>query len=149
MPLHGGGDNLSDHEPVIMKLCLESKYVSLANRIADKIAWHKANDSHLMEYRNVLDIALMNILVPVNTVTCHDPLFDNAQHSTDLNAYADLITDACIESAKASIPHTGWSGMKPVPGWIEHIEPARQHSIFWHGIYGSKAAAQRLALWLI
>jgi len=88
-----------------------------------------------MDYRNVLDVALKNILVPVNTVTCRDPLCDNAQHSADLNAYADLITDACIETAKASIPPTGWSGRKPVPGWIEHVKPARQHSIFWHIIW--------------
>jgi len=76
-----------DHEPVIMKLCLESKYVSLANIIySDRIAWYKANDSHLMEYRNVLDVALKNILVPVNTVACRDSLCDNYQHSADLNA---------------------------------------------------------------
>jgi len=68
--------------------------------------------------------------VPVDTVACRNPLCDNAQHSADHNAYADLITDAGIESAKASIPHIGWSGRKPVPGWIEHVEPARQHSIF-------------------
>ena len=88
-----------------------------------------------VEYRNLLDVALKNILVPINAVACCDLLCDNAQHSADLNTYADLITGACIESAKASLPHTGRTGRKPVPGWTEHVEPARQHSIFWHRIW--------------
>lgn len=45
------GDNLSDHEPVVMKLCLESKYVRLTKKIhLDKIAWHKAKAPHLSNY---------------------------------------------------------------------------------------------------
>ena len=130
------GDNLSDHDPVFMKLCLESKYVSLSKKIhVDRIAWHKANDSHLSEYRKVLDEALKSIIVPASAVSCHNPMCDDAQHSIDLNTYANLITEVCIESAKATIPHTGWVGKKPVPGWSEHVEPVRQNSIFWHKIW--------------
>jgi hypothetical protein len=73
--------------------------------------------------------------VPINAVACCDPLCDNALHSADFNTFADLISEACIESAKASLPHTGRTGRKPVPDWTEHVEPARQHSIFWHRIW--------------
>lgn len=131
-----GGDNLSDHEPVIMKLCLESKYVSLSKKIhLDKIAWHKASVSHLSDYTRLLDETLEAISIPTCAIECCNPLCGNVQHSIDLNTYSNLIADACIESAKATIPHTGCAGKKLVPGWTEYVEPTRQQSIFWHKIW--------------
>ena len=35
------GDNLSDHEPAIMKMSLDSKYFSLSEKEhSDRIAWY-------------------------------------------------------------------------------------------------------------
>ena len=50
-------------------------------------------------------------------------------------SYANCITDACVQSANSTIPHTGWAGKKPIPGWTEFVEPARERSIFWHKIW--------------
>jgi hypothetical protein len=78
------GDNLSDHEPVSMKLRLESKNVSLSTEIhLDKIAWHKASESHLLEFRSILDDARTGIVVPVSAIACGNPLCGNAQHRSE------------------------------------------------------------------
>lgn len=131
------GDNLSDHDPIILKLCLDSKYVSLVERIhCDKIAWHKANDCHIAEYKLSLQSLLSCITIPVEAIACHDPLCKNVNHSLELNTYASAITDACITAANINIPHTGWAGgRKPIPGWTEHVEPVRNKSVFWHKIW--------------
>jgi hypothetical protein len=143
------GDNLSDHEPVTMNLRLVSKYVSLSTKIhLDKIAWHKANDSHLSEYRNVLNDALTGITVPASAIACGNPLCGNTQHSIDLNTYANLIADACIESAKVTIPYIGWTGKRSVQAELSQLN-LRVRSLFSGTKYGLSAIVQRRAMKLI
>jgi Reverse transcriptase (RNA-dependent DNA polymerase)/Endonuclease/Exonuclease/phosphatase family len=130
------GDNLSDHEPIIMKLCLDSKLVSLSEKTyCDKVAWYKAKDCHIADYQSALRDQLLQVKVPAEAIACEDPLCKNINHSIELNAYSNAITDACIAAANASIPHTTRSGRKPTPGWTEYVEPSRSKSMFWHKIW--------------
>jgi hypothetical protein len=130
------GDNLSDHEPVIRKMCLNSKYFSLSDKVhVERIAWYKATVNHIADYKCALDSLLSDIEIPVGAITCHNPLCTNLEHNVALNTYANCLTDACVQSAKSTIPHTGWAGKKPIPGWTEFVEPVRQRSMFWHKIW--------------
>ena len=45
------GDNLSDHDPVFMKLCLDNKYIGLSDKVrTNRAAWYKASASDLNNY---------------------------------------------------------------------------------------------------
>ena len=130
------GDNLSDHEPIVMKLCLDTKLVSLSEKVyCDKIAWYKAENCHITEYRSTLRAMLQQVKIPAEAIACENPLCKNINHSIELNAYANAITDACLITANASFPHTSRYGRKPTPGWTEYVEPYRSKSIFWHKIW--------------
>ena len=49
------GDNRSDHEPVIMKMCLDSNYFSLSGKVYFyKIAWYKDDGNHIWLTTNAL-----------------------------------------------------------------------------------------------
>jgi hypothetical protein len=128
------GDNLSDHDPVLLKLCLDYKFVSLSERIyCDKIAWHKANDFHTAAYKLSLQSLLSSVVVTVEAVACLNPLCKNVIHSLELNAYASAISEACITAANINIPHTEW--LRPIPGWTEYVKPVRKKSIFLHKMW--------------
>jgi len=86
-PIHRG-DNLSDHEPIVMKLCLDKKFVSLSEKIyCDKIAWYKAEKCHITEYLSTLRAVLQRVKTPAETITCENPLCKNINHCSELNAY--------------------------------------------------------------
>ena len=130
------GDNLSDHEPIVMNLRLDNKLVCLSEKIyCDKIAWYKAEDCHITEYQSTLRDMLHSVKIPVEAIACDYPLCKNINHSIELNAYANAITDACLATANAAFPHTSRCGRKPMPGWTEYVEPYRSKSIFWHNIW--------------
>lgn len=42
-----------------------------------------------------------------------------------------------MDAAEAYLPHTNSRQMGPrrIPGWLDRIEPLRQKSLFWHGIW--------------
>jgi hypothetical protein len=62
---------------------------------------------------------------------CHD-----CEHIAAINRYADVISKACLDAGENSIPHTtDRCAGKRIPGWSERVEPLRQKSLFWHGIW--------------
>jgi len=96
------GDNLSDHKPIDMKLCLDKKFVSLSEKIyCDRIAWYKAEKSHRTEYQSTLRAMLQRVKISTEAITCENPLCKNINHCSELNAYANAITDACIAAILA------------------------------------------------
>jgi len=45
-------DNISDHEPIILQLCLQLKYLGYSNKIhTPRVSWAKASDSDLFNYQ--------------------------------------------------------------------------------------------------
>lgn len=133
------GDNLSDHDPVTLTLCLQSAFMMMSEKIYSKrAAWYKANEGHLNDYKLRLQYALRNIVVPVDALVCRDTLCHNVSHSHMLNLYAKSISNACTFAASESIPHTGTGSHGEghrVPGWTEFVEPAREKSMLWHHIW--------------
>ena len=116
-----------------MKLCLDTKLVSLSEKVyCDKTAWYKAEDCHITEYQSTLRALLQQVKIPAEAIACENPLCKNVNHSIELNAYANAITDACLITANATFPHTSRYGRKPTPGGTEYVESYRNKSIFWH-----------------
>ena len=102
-----------------------------------RLAWYRANEDKLNDYKLRLDNFLGGIDVPVDALTCRDLMCRNADHFSNLNLYAKDISTACRIAADLSIPHTGTSshGGRCVPGWSEYVEPTRDKAIFWHRIW--------------
>ena len=126
------GDNLSGHEPIVMKLCLDIKLVRLSETTyCDKIAWYKAEDCHVTVYQSTLRATLQRVKIPVEAIACENPRCKVINHCIELNAYANAITDACLTTANDAFPHTSKYVRKPKPGWTEYVEP----QIFWHEIW--------------
>jgi len=58
-PIHRS-DNLSDHEPIAMKLRLYNNQIKI---YCDKNAWHKADDHHIIitEYKSIVRATLQQV----------------------------------------------------------------------------------------
>ena len=130
------GENISDHDPLVMSLNLEGGVFELTDRsFKQRIAWWKTNESNTHEYRQLLRQLLGTIKLPVDALTCHDPNCRNVGHSIALNAYAHALTDSCLQAAATVFPHTGQGVKRCLPGWNEYVKPEREQAILWHNIW--------------
>lgn len=132
------GVNLSDHDPLVMQISLNSEFLTFKAKLhVQRLAWYQANEDKLNDYKLRLEYFLRGIDVPVDALTCRDLMCRDADHFHKLNLYAKDISTACRTAADLSIPHTGTSSHEGrcVPGWSEYVEPEREKSIFWHRIW--------------
>jgi hypothetical protein len=61
---------------------------------------------------------------------------NKVEHCVAISNYADKLSSACKVSADISIPHTvDRNQSRRIPGWSERIDPLRQKSLFWHGLW--------------
>ena len=130
-------DNTSDHDPIILRLSLDIKYVSVCNRTSSsRVSWVKASDRDIRNYQYNLASNLQHVTIPSVALLCKDVNCSNSAHRCQLSRYLTDISDACLAAGEASIPHTcsRHSG-KRIPGWSEKVEPLRQRSLFWHGMW--------------
>ena len=68
---------------------------------------------------------------PLYAVTCIV-----RSHRACLYKYINELSGACLTAAKHTLPYTSLRSTKGrIPGWSEHVEPARQKSLFWHEIW--------------
>ena len=129
--------NTSDHDPIFLRLHLDVKYIGLAKRVfMSRASWAKAVDADLIKYRASLSNCLSDLSIPSDAILCSNPKCNCSEHFNLINQYADNITKACLAASESSIPHTTdrQSG-KRIPGWTERVEPLRQKSVFWHGLW--------------
>jgi hypothetical protein len=98
-------DNTSDHEPIIIKFLMDSKYAGFNDRTySSHISWPKATDSNIRDYRCAMSYNLEGITLPVDALVCHDPHCTNTAHMNALIEYSLAITNACLTAATATIP---------------------------------------------
>jgi hypothetical protein len=130
-------DNLSDHEPISLRLSLNIHCLGFQERIyTPHISWVKATEANLQDYSDVLSRLLKNIFIPVDALSCKDSSCKNLVHVQHLNEYAANITDSCLRAAEAAIPRSckrQTSGR--IPGWSEYVQPVRDKSLFWHKLW--------------
>jgi exonuclease III len=127
------GDNLSDHDPVFLRLNLNSRFLSLTEHVStERPAWYKADERDIHSYKTALVNHLALIAVPVEADACRNVMCTDPSHVSGINTYANHITEACIAATADAIPKTCMRDPKRVPGWSEYVEPTRQKSLFWH-----------------
>ena len=131
-------NNLSEHDPILLGLNIDIKHAELRARIFNpRISWVKASATELNNYRCLLSQNLKSINLPASTLLCTDMCCKDADHHSAVSQFAVAITNACLAAAEACLPHTSTRQMGPrrIPGWLDKVEPLRQKSLFWHGIW--------------
>lgn len=129
-------ENTSDHDPIRLELSLKVTHFSTCDRqFVPKVAWYKAKPADMNSYSELLRHKLATIDIPVDSVLCHDVFCCDSKHCELLNNYIRDISEACLQSAKDTIPHTTAKKDGCVPGWSEFVDPAKSKSLFWHNIW--------------
>ena len=130
-------DNLSDHEPILLKLLLNVQCIGFADKIyTPRVSWAKATDDNLREYQAMLTQTLQRIELPTDALLCKDMKCSSALHFQQVNEYALAITKSCLSSAETAIPHTcRRQASGRIAGWSEYVQPLRDKSLFWHKIW--------------
>jgi hypothetical protein len=130
-------DNTSDHDPIAIKFMFELQHIGICARVyKPRVSWAKATESDLCNYRSALADRLRSFYLPKDALLCTDLRCNDLAHLKCVNDYSLNITNACIEAAEATIPHTcnrPTSGR--IPGWSEHVQPLREKSLFWHRMW--------------
>ena len=134
----------SDHVPLRIVFNIEVEYLNVSERPhVCKIAWHKATDDHLSEYRHNLNNNLRTIDVHNEVFTCTN--VNCTQHIEVLYDLYKSVIQACVSSSEC-IPVCGSSGSgneampkgcRCLAGWSEVVEPLRQESLSWHHLWKS------------
>ena len=102
------------------------------------------NGTKLMEtiYYHIsvlLRVSLDFLSLPVDAISCNSVTCDNKSRFAALNDYSNAFINACLDSAKHTIPHTAQSGdvrhNNVMLGWNEYVAPLRDKSILWHDIW--------------
>lgn len=129
------GDNLSDHNALLLKLRLPVSNHDRGNGRSTEtpqphVVWRKATKENLQNYRLSLELRLQELHLPVECSACSDDACCRL-----ISQYYDDLSNSCIMSANECIPRT--SKRKPVAGWSEHVKPYKERSIFWHSLWRS------------
>jgi len=131
-------ENLSDHDPIIIRFSLSSNIFTATNKICqEKVAWHKCTDADFIAYCNTLSTLLKDVHLPVDAIQCRNRLCVNNEHVTCIHKYAKDLTEARLMAAESALPKTTFSQSKRKPGWNEFLRPAHEKSLFWHNIWST------------
>lgn len=66
-------DNTADHNPVILKLSIDSEQVACSLKVhSSKIAWYKADTSHIANCKEILNGNSFDIRLPVDALLCQN-----------------------------------------------------------------------------
>ena len=128
------GDNLSDHCPVsitfnINNNIMSSNTKSYPYKHISKPSWHMAEECHINQYKEMLNVLLSRISLP-DALGCHNVSCE--VHESSIIMYHDQIINSCITAMNRCIPV---SKPKCIAGWSEHVKPFKERSIFWHKLW--------------
>ena len=131
------GDNLSDHDPIQMKLRIPIARLQFKKRqVNTSVNWSKATNTQIDNYRGVQENLLKDIVIPFDAIQCSDLKCQCKNHINAINKYCKDIVDICLEASNVTIPVRNSSKTsKIIPGWNEHCESLRQASLFWHHMW--------------
>ena len=138
------GDNLSRHSPIWVRLNLGSLPLrnTMKSTVPRKPSWPKASAENIEEYTSALEAKLKKLEIS-RGLLCTDPNCKEQQHTQDRDSLTLDILMAMIETSYNTLPMCGGrrvsskvkSGCKAVPGWVEHVEPFRVESRYWHRVW--------------
>ena len=126
-------DNMSDHERLTIQFNIQAnRFSASVRKFVHKVALHKASHADIENYRQTVNNALGNIVIPFAALLCQDVKCCNPSHQMALNTYASEISQALVAAAEVVIPHTsevGCNKNKSIPGWTEFVEPLKAKSV--------------------
>jgi hypothetical protein len=118
-PVRHDGENLSDHDPIMLSLTNDWSTINIGSR-------RYANKNSLKE-------SLDTLRLPVDAITCHNFACNNRAHFDALNIYSNALINSCLDSAKCNIQQTAQSNdvhhTYIMPGWKEYVVPLRDKSV--------------------
>ena len=132
-------ENQSDHLPISLSINLPIEKVQIINErnFISKPKWFVADFAMLQCYKNELDKALKQIILPLHIIECDTKLC--TIHECHIQLFHDQIIHALLVACQRVIPFT-----KPFapnvksgrPGWNEHVADDFNHALHsWHSIY--------------
>ena len=126
------GNNLSDHDPVLLHVSLNVDALLnapvIASDRAPKCSWHRATQADLASYRSTLGDLLSQIPIPRDASNC----VGCTTHLNDISQYHDAIVLACKQAATRTIPMARLAGRA---GWNQHVETKKKEAIFWSKLW--------------
>jgi hypothetical protein len=134
------GDNLSDDDAVTLSVDIDWSSTDISSWLHfRKFSWHKAYILDLTSYKRHLKATLDALYKPLDAITSHNVIGENASYFTALNDYSNAAIYVCIDAVNNTIPFITRSNadcqMHATPGWSEHVASRRDKSIFWHDIW--------------
>ncbi|ELT88223.1 hypothetical protein CAPTEDRAFT_192739 [Capitella teleta] len=128
------GDNLSDHCPIKLQLSLPMMRLHndpspQPSESRKKEVLAEATEDNIRNYKSTLRQLLS--LIPVPYAALQDDR-DSQAHRQAVHENHDIIVNACIRAAEATIPHTKRRGRA---GWKRHAEPQKKNAILWNRIW--------------
>ena len=128
-------DNFSDH--VAIKCVFDYTVYHTPNQeemvVLERLAWQKADENDIQQYKSLLDQYLNNIVIPYNAVACTSSRC--TEHTKDIVTFYDNIFKALSSSGKEAIPIVRRPTCSSVPGWNEHVREYFTAALFWHNIW--------------
>ena len=129
------GDNLSDHNPIMIILCTKSEINNSIDSSEEydkeKLCWNKADNNDISQYKNMLNVLLQEVVIPGDVKNCKS--FNCKIHGNEILNYMDSIINCLILASQVAIPKSkikfNNKEGRCMPGWNEHVRPYREQSI--------------------
>ena len=131
-------ENLSDHEPIYLKLItgkLERKEIHEV--FHPKQNWKAATSNNKKLYKSNLKERLENIDISKDLSECKDIHCNNPDHKIALDNYTLDIIESMEKAVNDEIPYTNekFKHKKIRPGWKEMVYPFKKESSFWYQLW--------------
>ena len=130
------GDNLSDHNPVIMQTSLNVLSSDTETYRYKVIDWEKANDNDIENYKILLNSYLEQYSLPFSVTRCNN-LFCTSHDDIIIEKIEELL-EIMSCSAELTIP-TKIISNKPrgIPGWNDFVKQYKDKSILSNELWVS------------
>ena len=139
------GDNLSDHNPIIVKveicnvfdICKSSPCTKLVEdcKKPGDTNWSKATEFDIITYKNTLDVMLTNVMLSEEVLQCSSLNCSNAKHYYELVQFSDDLCRVMKGASSISIPKHRNKKVREVPGWNENVKVYKDRSMYWCNIW--------------
>jgi hypothetical protein len=130
-------DNMSDHDPIFVRLFVDIRFAGFNERsYLSRISWPNSTEFHIHDYRYALSRKSQDITLPVDALVCHDLRFSQVAHWALHDYLQSIIINAHMTAATMTIIRTcNRPDSGRLPGWSEHVRPLRERSMFWHHMW--------------
>ena len=130
-------DNMSNHSVVYIDVNVGQFEHMTADKQKHipKLAWYKACDQDIEQYKHNLDTLLENNKCSDVLVQCNDVLCQSTKHRELIDTNLETLMNMLCNSS-AHIPNTCPANKsKIISGWNDYVKPFRDEAKFWKKLY--------------